>query len=71
MSKKKVKTEKAVILVPKVLGNAGNYAVKFKGGVFIQTELSLAQAKAKVKALEDQDKILKGKNYTAGFYEIV
>lgn len=71
MSKKKVKTEKAVILSPKVLENTRNYSVKFKGGAFIQTELSLAEAKAKVKVLEDQDKILKGKNYTAGFYEIV
>lgn len=71
MAKKKVKTEKEVILAPKVLATVGNYSVKFKGGAFIQTELSLVQAKAKVKALEDQDKILKGKNYTAGFYEIV
>lgn len=67
MAKKKVNEEKKDLELPA----KSSYSVKFTDGVFIQTELTLPEAKAKVKQLEDQDKILKGKNYTAGFYEIV
>lgn len=49
----------------------GVYTVKFTGGNLIQTNMTHAEAKQKVKDLEAHDKEMKGKTWTKGFYEII
>lgn len=76
MAKKTQKVEKEVVEqvvreVVKESPHKGVYTVKFTGGNLIQTNLTHAEAKQKVEDLEAHDKIMKGKNWTKGFYEII
>lgn len=77
MAKKKVEVKKAVVEEVKVTeqvkttAHTGVYAVKFTGGNIIQSNLTWDRANEKVEALEKQDKVLKGKNWTKGFYKVI
>lgn len=80
MAKKTQKVETKVVTnlnnevvreVVKESPHKGVYTVKFTGGNLIQTNMTHDEAIQKVKDLEAHDKIMKGKNWSKGFYEII
>ena len=71
MAKKTKKVAEEITVAPVEVEKSGVFSVKFTGGNVIQSDLTYRDAIKKVEQLEDQDRALKGKNFTEGFYEIV